>query len=70
MTQYLDVFLDGVRAGRLTQAPGGAVTFSYDDKYTTRRSPTPLSLSMPLTRSGAVSKRTRISAEKVSLSDC
>jgi serine/threonine-protein kinase HipA len=51
MTQYLDVFLDGVRAGRLTQAPGGAVTFSYDDEYTTRRSPTPLSLSMPLTRS-------------------
>jgi len=51
MTQHLDVFLDGVRAGRLTQAPGGSVTFSYDDEYTTRRSPTPLSLSMPLTRS-------------------
>ena len=51
MTAYLDVFLDGVRAGRLTQAPGGAVTFSYDDEYTTRRSPTPLSLSMPLNRS-------------------
>jgi len=51
MTAYLDVFLDDVRAGRLTQAPGGAVNFSYDDEYTTRRSPTPLSLSMPLTRS-------------------
>jgi len=51
MTAYLDVFLDGVRAGRLTQAPGGGVTFSYDDEYTTRRSPTPLSLSMPLNRS-------------------
>jgi serine/threonine-protein kinase HipA len=50
MTANLDVFLDGVRAGRLTQAPGGAVTFTYDDEYTTRRSPTPLSLSMPLTR--------------------
>lgn len=51
MTAYLDVFLDGVRAGRLTQAPGGAVTFSYDDQYTNRRGPTPLSLSMPLTKS-------------------
>lgn len=50
MTGQLDVYLNGARAGRLVQAPGGAVTFSYSDDYTAKRSPTPLSLSMPLNR--------------------
>jgi serine/threonine-protein kinase HipA len=44
----LNVFLDGVLAGRLLQASGGALSFTYDPGYTSRRSPTPLSLSMPL----------------------
>ncbi len=44
----LNVFLDGVPAGRLEQASGGALSFTYDSDYTSRRSPTPLSLSMPL----------------------
>lgn len=44
----LNVFLDGVLAGRLEQASGGALSFTYDPDYTSRRSPTPLSLSMPL----------------------
>ncbi len=51
MTDCLNVFLDGVLAGQLTQAPGGALAFSYDGTYVTRRSPTPLSLSMPLSGS-------------------
>lgn len=51
MTAYLDVYLDGVLAGRLTQASGGAVTFCYDGTYLARRTPTPLSLSMPLSGS-------------------
>lgn len=44
----LNVFLDGVLAGRLEQAGGGALSFTYDPDYTSRHSPTPLSLSMPL----------------------
>jgi len=51
MTSYLNVYLDGVLAGQLAQAPGGAVTFTYDSTYSARRSPTPLSLSMPLSGS-------------------
>ncbi|KGN38936.1 type II toxin-antitoxin system HipA family toxin [Knoellia aerolata] len=44
----MNVFLDGVLAGRLEQTTGGSLSFSYDAAYTSRRSPTPLSLSMPL----------------------
>lgn len=44
----LSVFLDGVLAGRLEQTRGGALGFTYDTGYTSLRSPTPLSLSMPL----------------------
>ncbi len=44
----LNVFLDGVLAGRLEQTSGGALSFTYDPSYLSRRSPTPLSLSMPL----------------------
>ena len=51
MTSYLNVYLDGVLAGQLAQAPGGAVTFTYDSAYSAGRSPTPLSLSMPLSGS-------------------
>lgn len=51
MTDHLHVYLDGVLAGRLTQATGGALSFSYDDVYLERRAPTPLSLSMPLSGS-------------------
>ena len=51
MTSYLNVYLDGVLAGQLAQAPGGAMTFTYDSTYSARRSPTPLSLSMPLSGS-------------------
>ncbi|HPV81212.1 MAG TPA: HipA N-terminal domain-containing protein, partial [Dermatophilaceae bacterium] len=51
MTDHLNVYLDGVLAGRLTQTSGGALSFSYDAAYVTRRVPTPLSLSMPLSGS-------------------
>ena len=44
----LNLFLDGVLAGRVEQATGGALSFTYDVGYTSRPSPTPLSLSMPL----------------------
>ena len=44
----MNVHLDGVLAGHLEQLSGGALTFTYDAGYTSRRSPTPLSLSMPL----------------------
>jgi len=51
MTDHLNVYLDGILAGRLAQASGGALSFSYDDLFLTRRVPTPLSLSMPLSGS-------------------
>lgn len=49
-SRELNVFLDGRLAGRLHQSPGGAVTFNYDPDYLGAEQPTPLSLSMPLTR--------------------
>lgn len=51
MTTYLNVHLDGVFAGQLAQTPGGAVSFTYESAYPARQSPTPLSLSMPLSGS-------------------
>jgi len=44
----LNLFLDGVRAGTVEQATGGSLGFTYDVEYTSSPSPTPLSLSMPL----------------------
>ena len=46
----LCVYLDGGFIGTMHQAPGGNITFTYDDDY--RRAPdaTPLSLAMPLVR--------------------
>ncbi len=44
----MSVFLDGVLAGTVEQATGGALSFTYDVGYTSGPSPTPLSLSMPL----------------------
>ena len=51
MTALLNVYLDGVLAGQLTQTAGGALAFAYDSSYTARANPTPLSLSMPLSGS-------------------
>lgn len=50
MTRHLNVFLDGVRAGGLTQSSSGTVTFDYDEGYRATSEATPLSLSMPLGR--------------------
>ena len=50
MSQELDVYLDGVHIGRLTQTSAGAVTFSYGAAHERSVNPTPLSLSMPLAR--------------------
>ncbi len=44
----LDVYLDGILAGHLTQSATGNLTFRYDDRYREANDPTPLSLSMPL----------------------
>jgi serine/threonine-protein kinase HipA len=46
----LVVYLDGNRAGQLTQDSQGRVAFVYDDDYRTLQTATPLSLSMPTTR--------------------
>lgn len=45
----LDVYMDGRRAGRLSQSPGGAASFDYDDAYLDGPEATPLSLSLPTT---------------------
>lgn len=47
----LDVHLDGVYIGVLEQTPSGNTTFRYDDEYRARPDATPLSLSMPVSRS-------------------
>ncbi len=47
----LDVYLDGTLIGALDQTPSGNTTFRYDDQYRTRSDATPLSLSMPVSRS-------------------
>lgn len=44
----LEVFLDGVHAGRLSQSRSGDLDFTYDVAYRESADPTPLSLSMPL----------------------
>lgn len=44
--KVLEVVLDGVHAGRLTQNSHGQLSFTYDDGYRERDDATPLSLSM------------------------
>lgn len=53
----LDVYLDGVFAGRLEQTTAGDIAFDYDERYRSAVDPTPLSLSMPLS---AVHHRKRV----------
>lgn len=48
MSEELDVYLDGVPVGTLTQNRHGALAFSYDEEYRASPAATPLSLSMPL----------------------
>jgi serine/threonine-protein kinase HipA len=47
----LDVYLDGALVGALEQTPSGNTTFRYDDEHRARPDATPLSLSMPVSRS-------------------
>ncbi|WP_104178219.1 HipA N-terminal domain-containing protein [Cryobacterium sp. Y50] len=51
MSSELCVFLDGERVGALAQTRRGNTTFTYDDRYRLDSRSTPLSLSMPLSRS-------------------
>jgi serine/threonine-protein kinase HipA len=48
MSEALNVYLDGVRIGTLSQARQGSLGFVYDDDYLGLPDPTPLSLSIPL----------------------
>lgn len=52
MTRELSVFLDGTHAGTLRQTPQGNTTFRYEEDYgaSRRATPTPVSLSMPVSR--------------------
>ncbi|GAA1864518.1 type II toxin-antitoxin system HipA family toxin [Myceligenerans crystallogenes] len=50
MANCLTVWLNGGLTGHLSQAENGSLTFRYDDGYRSSLSPTPLSLSLPLTR--------------------
>ncbi len=59
MSGELAVYLDGAEIGTLTQSPGGAISFSYDDRYRDMRHATPLSLSLPLARGTHKNKPTR-----------
>jgi serine/threonine-protein kinase HipA len=42
------VYLDGTLIGTATQSSQGSLGFSYDNEYTDRADPTPLSLSLPI----------------------
>lgn len=44
----LRIYLDGIPTGTVTQSAHGALSFTYDDEYTERADPTPLSLSLPI----------------------
>ncbi len=46
----LVVLLNGARMGTLDQDAHGQLSFTYGEDYRRRRSPTPLSLSMPIAR--------------------
>ena len=44
----LNIFMDGILIGYLNMSGTGTLSFTYDEKYTAKQNPTPLSLSMPL----------------------
>lgn len=46
MSKNLDLYLNGILCGRVTQREGGSLGFKYDDGYSEEQ--TPLSLSMPI----------------------
>lgn len=46
----LDVHMDGVKIGNLHMSGAGNLTFEYDTEYTQRENATPLSLSMPVSK--------------------
>lgn len=48
--KQLFVYIDGRRAGIVSQANQGNTTFADDEEYRHGANPIPLSLSMPLTR--------------------
>lgn len=55
-SKELLVYMDGVAAGAVRQTAQGNTTFSYDEQYRFGPNPTPLSLSMPLTRHAHASR--------------
>lgn len=57
MSRTLRVYLDGTPVGVIEQNNSGANSFTYDDAYRARRSPTPLSLSMPVAAARHTGKR-------------
>ena len=59
MTSELLAYLDGIAIGVVEQSAGGALSFTYDTDYRSRRGATPLSLSMPLVRAGHKNKPVR-----------
>ena len=44
----LNMFMDGILIGYLNMSGTGTLSFTYDEEYTAKQNPTPLSLSMPL----------------------
>jgi serine/threonine-protein kinase HipA len=48
MDRFLHIFIDSAKVGTLTGKDNGDHIFTYDDGWLGRRSPTPLSLSLPL----------------------
>lgn len=48
--RQLDVTMDGTLIGSVTMTAGGSLSFAYSDEYISTSTPTPLSLSMPLSR--------------------
>lgn len=46
-SRRLDVLLDGDRAGLITADASGRLTFTYDEAWRSRRSPTPLTAQLP-----------------------
>lgn len=50
MSSELFAYLDGEAIGVVEQSTGGALSFTYDADYRSRRDATPLSLSMPVVR--------------------
>jgi len=59
MSSELFAYLDGEAIGVVEQSAGGALSFTYDADYRSRRDATPLSLSMPLVRAGHKNKPAR-----------